>query len=42
MKEEAKERGANAVIGVDVDYHTVGEAMLMVAANGTAVLIAEA
>ncbi len=42
MKEEAKERGANAVIGVDLDYHTVGESMLMVAANGTAVLIAEA
>ena len=42
MKEEAKERGANAVIGVDLDYHTVGESMLMVAANGTAVVIAEA
>ena len=37
MTEEARERGANAVIGVDLDYETVGEAMLMVSASGTAV-----
>lgn len=37
MVEAAKELGANAVIGVDLDYETVGDTMLMVSANGTAV-----
>jgi len=41
MTDEAKERGANAVIGVDLDYHAVGDSMLMVAVNGTAVVLAE-
>ncbi len=33
--------GANAVIGVDLDYETVGQngSMLMVSATGTAVFI---
>ena len=35
--EEAQALGANAVVGVDLDYETVGESMLMVSANGTAV-----
>ena len=41
MSEEAQRRGANAVVGVDLDYETVGEAgaMLMVSASGTAVRI---
>jgi len=39
MIEEAKERGANAVIGVDLDYETVGDSMLMVSINGTAVVV---
>jgi uncharacterized protein YbjQ (UPF0145 family) len=41
MGEEARERGANAVIGVDLDYETVGEksSMLMVSASGTAVTL---
>lgn len=41
MVEEARERGANAVIGVDLDYETVGErgSMLMVTASGTAVTL---
>ena len=30
-------RGANAVIGIDLDYETVGNSMLMVTASGTAV-----
>ena len=42
MKESAKELGANAVVGVDLDYHTVGDSMLLVAANGTAVVVADA
>jgi len=39
MPAEAQSRGADAVIGVDLDYETVGErgAMLMVTASGTAV-----
>ena len=31
------ELGADAIIGVDLDYETVGKSMLMVSANGTAV-----
>jgi len=39
MKEEATKLGANAVIGIDLDYETVGTkgGMLMVTASGTAV-----
>ena len=37
MIEQAQKLGANAVIGVDLDYETVGATMLMVSANGTAV-----
>ena len=39
MQEQAAALGANAVIGVDLDYETVGESgsMLMVTAAGTAV-----
>jgi uncharacterized protein YbjQ (UPF0145 family) len=37
MQEEAQKLGADAVIGVDIDYETVGGSMLMVTASGTAV-----
>ncbi len=39
MSDQAKRLGCNAIIGVDLDYETVGAngAMLMVSANGTAV-----
>ena len=39
MSEQAKSMGANAVIGIDLDYETVGAngSMLMVTAAGTAV-----
>ena len=37
MVEEAMAMGADAIIGVDLDYETVGKSMLMVSANGTAV-----
>lgn len=42
MCAEAREMGANAVIGVDIDYEVVGEkgSMLMVAVSGTAVRLA--
>lgn len=39
MTQQAKELGANAVVGVDIDYEVLGKAggMLMVTASGTAV-----
>lgn len=37
MVEEAQARGANAILAVDLDYETIGDSMLMVSANGTAV-----
>jgi uncharacterized protein YbjQ (UPF0145 family) len=39
MTEMARNLGANAVIGVDLDYETIGSGMLMVSATGTAVWI---
>jgi uncharacterized protein YbjQ (UPF0145 family) len=41
MQQNAARLGANAVIGVDLDYETVGNggSMLMVTATGTAVLV---
>src|SRR5262245_22902714 len=37
----AKERGANAVVGVDLDYEVLGQhnGMLMVSISGTAVVL---
>jgi len=37
MEDKALRLGANAVIGVDLDYETVGQSMLMVSVSGTAV-----
>ena len=37
IAEEAAERGANAVVAVDLDYESIGDSMLMVSVNGTAV-----
>jgi uncharacterized protein YbjQ (UPF0145 family) len=41
LTDKAERLGANAVIGVDIDYETVGQngSMLMVTAAGTAVVI---
>lgn len=41
MEAEAKRLGANAVVGVDIDYEVFGtnNGMMMVAVNGTAVEI---
>lgn len=38
---EAERLGANGVIGIDIDYETVGDkgSMLMVSASGTAVVL---
>ena len=38
MEGEANARGADAIVGIDLDYETVGNgSMLMVTASGTAV-----
>jgi len=41
MIERAKALGANAIVGIDIDYETIGQSssMLMVATSGTAVVI---
>lgn len=41
MMQRAEAVGANAIVGVDIDYETVGQSgsMLMVACSGTAVKI---
>lgn len=41
LEQEAVARGANAVVGIDLDYEVLGEAngMLMVTASGTAVVV---
>lgn len=39
MVAHAEELGANAVVGVDIDYEVVREGMLMVTAAGTAVIL---
>jgi uncharacterized protein YbjQ (UPF0145 family) len=39
MQQEAETRGANAVLGVDIDYETLRGTMLMVTACGTAVKV---
>lgn len=41
LKERAGEVGANAVVGIDLDYEVLGDTngMLMVSASGTAVIV---
>jgi uncharacterized protein YbjQ (UPF0145 family) len=39
MQDHAGRMGANAVVGVDLDYEVIGDSMLMVSASGTAVTI---
>ena len=41
MMQRVQEMGANAIVGIDIDYETIGESnsMLMVATSGTAVVI---
>jgi uncharacterized protein YbjQ (UPF0145 family) len=41
LRQSAAELGANAVVGVDIDYETVGGSgsMLMVSVSGTAVVV---
>ena len=41
MSQRAQAMGANAIVGIDIDYETIGAngSMLMVATSGTAVVI---
>lgn len=41
MIQRAQQMGANAIVGIDIDYETIGQgnSMLMVATSGTAVVI---
>ncbi len=41
MRQRAEALGANAIVGIDLDYETIGQSssMLMVSCNGTAVVI---
>jgi uncharacterized protein YbjQ (UPF0145 family) len=41
LQQHAQELGANAVVGVDLDYEVLGQGngMLMVSASGTAVVV---
>ena len=41
MVDRARGMGANAIVGIDIDYETIGanNSMLMVAVSGTAVVI---
>ncbi len=41
MEQEAQSRGANAVVGIDIDYEVLGKSngMLLVSVTGTAVWV---
>ena len=39
LEHRAAALGANAVVGVDLDYEVVGDSMLMVSVSGTAVVV---
>lgn len=43
LTQAARARGANAVVGLDIDYETIGAngSMLMVSVSGTAVTVAD-
>ena len=40
LEKQAAQLGAEAVLGVDIDYEAVGNNMLMISASGTAVMLA--
>jgi len=41
LEQKARELGANAIVGIDIDYEVLGNknGMLMVSASGTAVVV---
>jgi uncharacterized protein YbjQ (UPF0145 family) len=40
LEDQAAQLGADALIGVDIDYEAIGQQMLMISASGTAVKLA--
>lgn len=40
LEQEARGKGADAVVGVDLDYEIIGDSMMMVSVSGTAVSLA--
>lgn len=41
MEEKARRLGANAVVGIDLDFETLRDGMMMCIATGTAVFVKE-
>ena len=39
IEDRARALGANAVVGIDLDYEVIGDSMLMVSISGTAVVL---
>ena len=39
LQAEARSKGANAVVGIDIDYEIVSDSMMMVSVSGTAVTL---
>ena len=37
LQDEARAKGADAVVGIDIDYEIIGDSMMMVSVSGTAV-----
>lgn len=37
IEQEAMAKGAQAIVGVDIDYEIIGDSMMMVSVSGTAV-----
>lgn len=37
LEAEARTKGADAIVGVDIDYEIIGDSMMMVSVSGTAV-----
>lgn len=37
LEEEARHKGADAIVGVDIDYEIISDSMMMVSVSGTAV-----
>jgi uncharacterized protein YbjQ (UPF0145 family) len=40
LEQEARSKGADAVVGIDIDYEIIGDSMMMVSVSGTAVRLA--
>jgi len=41
MRDAAYRLGANAIVGIDLDYETIRDGMMMCVASGTAVVLAD-